>query len=351
MSLETAFLLAFAASLAALFAWGFRTLPGERWQFLASAATRRNAEGEWIGVNFTFYGFFSALAYTLAAALFVGLSAAAGIAPATAFAALAAVVAICMPASTWLVRVVEGKRYGFTVGGASFVGFLAAPLVAAAAGAVSRSLGGGGVPVTPFLAAMAIAYALGESVGRLACISFGCCYGKPVAETRGWMRRFTARYPFVFQGDTKKAAFASQLAGLPVVPIQAMTCVVLAACAWAGTALFLVGKAGAAFGLVVASTQIWRLYSETLRADYRGEGRISAYQWMAGAAGAFGLAFLALGPADAGSRPDLAAGLAALAGPGPIVFLEALFAVVFWKMGRSAQTGARISFHVHPDRI
>ncbi|MEZ5394673.1 MAG: hypothetical protein R2724_17825 [Bryobacterales bacterium] len=99
MRLETAFLLAFAAALAGLFWWGFRTLPGEGWQFLASTATRRNAEGEWIGVNFTFYGLFSALAYTLAAALFVALSAAAGIAPATAFVALAAVVAICMPAS------------------------------------------------------------------------------------------------------------------------------------------------------------------------------------------------------------------------------------------------------------
>ncbi|MCB1032287.1 MAG: hypothetical protein KDD47_00445, partial [Acidobacteria bacterium] len=175
MSFDNAFLLAFAAALGALFWWGFRTLPGEGWQFLASTATRRNAEGEWIGVNFTFYGLFSALAYTLAAALFVALCAAAGIAPVTAFAALAAVVAICMPASVLLVRLVEGKRHGFTVGGASFVGFLVAPAVAAAADALSEHLGTGPAPAMPFLAAMAIAYALGESVGRLACISFGCC--------------------------------------------------------------------------------------------------------------------------------------------------------------------------------
>ena len=36
MSFDNAFLLAFAAALGALFWWGFRTLPGEGWQFLAS---------------------------------------------------------------------------------------------------------------------------------------------------------------------------------------------------------------------------------------------------------------------------------------------------------------------------
>ena len=351
MSIETVFLAAFAVSLTALFAWGFRTLPREGWQFLACSATRRNPEGEWTGVNYTFYGLFSAAAYTAAAALFVALSASAGISAAAAFAALAAVVAICMPASTWLVRVVERKRYGFTVGGASFVGFVAAPLVAAGVGAVSERFGGGGVPVLPLLAAMAVAYALGESIGRLACISFGCCYGKPVSETRGWVRRLAERYPFVFLGETKKAAFASRLAGIPVVPIQAMTSVVLGAAAWAGTALILAGKPAAAFGGVVAGTQLWRLYSETLRADYRGEGRISAYQWMASAAAVAGVAVLIWGPDMGGPAPDLARGLSSISSPAAIVLLETLFAVVFWKMGRSTQTGSRISFHVRADRI
>ena len=30
------------------------------------------------------------------------------------------------------------------------------------------------------LAALAIGYILGEGLGRLACLSFGCCYGKPL---------------------------------------------------------------------------------------------------------------------------------------------------------------------------
>jgi hypothetical protein len=40
-----------------------------------------------------------------------------------------------------------------------------------------------------------------------------------------------------------------------------------------------------------------------------------------------------------------------MASPVVILFLEALFALVFWRMGRSTQTGSRISFHVDPERI
>jgi hypothetical protein len=136
-----------------------------------------------------------------------------------------------------------------------------------------------------------------------------------------------------------------------VLPIQALTSIVLGLTAWAGTALFLAGKPAVAFGGVAAATQLWRLYSETLRADYRGEGRISAYQWMAAAAALAGVAVLIWAPEPRVSSPNLAAGLSALASPAPILLLETLFALVFWKMGRSTQTGSRISFHVRADRI
>ena len=38
----------------------------------------------------------------------------------------------------------------------------------------------GSLPVLPTLAALAVGYAFGEGIGRLACISYGCCYGKPL---------------------------------------------------------------------------------------------------------------------------------------------------------------------------
>lgn len=351
MSLAILFLTLFAGALACLFRWAFRALPAERWQFLACAATRLEPGGQWRGVNFTYYGLFSALAYAAGAALFLVLSASAGATPPAAIAAVALVVAICLPASSWIVRIVERKRHGFTVGGGCFAGFVSAPLVLAAAGWASERYLGQALPLLPTLAAMALGYVAGESVGRLACISFGCCYGKPVSQTRGWARAVGTRFSFVFLGKTKKVAFASKLDGAPLVPIQALTSIVLATLAWLGTALFLSGRAGLAFALAVAGSQIWRIYSETLRADYLGEGKISAYQCMAGAVGAASLAVAALFPDAEPFTPDLARGLAALASPLVILFLEALFALVFWRMGRSAQTGSRISFHVDPERI
>lgn len=104
MSLAIVFLVALAGSFTALFWRGFRTLPAERWQFLACCATRRAPGGEWAGVNFTYYGLFSALAYTGGTALFLVLSAAAGAAPLAAVVSVALVVAVCLPprrSSAW----------------------------------------------------------------------------------------------------------------------------------------------------------------------------------------------------------------------------------------------------------
>ena len=58
----------------------------------------------------------------------------------------------------------------FTVGGASFVGIILAPLIVWMFNVTLDK----SIPIVPFLAAVSIAYALGEGVGRLACISFGC---------------------------------------------------------------------------------------------------------------------------------------------------------------------------------
>lgn len=237
------------------------------------------------------------------------------------------------------------------MGGGSFVGFLASPLVLMAVWAASERFLGRALPVLPTLAAMALGYVLGESVGRLACISFGCCYGKPVSQRRGLVRASASRFPFVFSGKTNKAAFASSLDGAPLVPIQAMTAIFLGAVAWFGAALYLSGRHAWAFVLAVGGSQLWRIYSETLRADDLGEGKISAYQWMAGMAVALSLGAGVWLRDAAPAAPDLAAGLAALASPASILFLEALFAVVFWRMGRSTQTGARISFHIHLERL
>ena len=66
-----------------------------------------------------------------------------------------------------------------------------------------------GIPVLPTFAAAAIAYVLGESIGRLACLSFGCCYGMPLREANPAVARLFHNHNLVIHGPTKKAAYAS----------------------------------------------------------------------------------------------------------------------------------------------
>src|ERR1035441_1631714 len=85
----------------------------------------------------------------------------------------------------------------------------------------------------------------------------------------------------VFHGDTKKAAYASGLAEEPLIPVQAITSIVFALAGLAGLGWFLAGSWRMAAIVPVIATWGWRAVSEGLRADHRGNSRISAYQVMA----------------------------------------------------------------------
>ena len=81
---------------------------------------------------------------------------------------------------------VERKRNTFTVAGAAFVATIVFPLLVLALRPLAARVLHCEIPVLPTFAAAAIAYVLAESIGRLACLSFGCCYGMPLrdAESR-----------------------------------------------------------------------------------------------------------------------------------------------------------------------
>src|SRR5262245_29019190 len=106
-----------------------------------------------------------------------------------------------------------------------------------------------------------------------------------------------------------------------------------------------------AFMLTIAVTQGWRSLSETLRADYRGGGRISAYQVMGVLAILLALSLLYLLPAEGAPTVDLPAGIEAAWHPAVVLFLQGLWALVFLLFGKSMVTGAEISFHLRHDRI
>jgi hypothetical protein len=330
--------------------WGFRHLPREKWQFLASLPSVRQPDGCWYGVNLTYYGFFNANAYVLATALAICLLAALGI-PFTGFFWIVAVLlGVCVPASKLIARLVEKKKHTFSVGGAAFVGILGGPPLVWGVGRVLEAKMGFELPLAATLAALAIAYAVGEGVGRLACISFGCCYGKPLSRTHPLIRRLFGSYNFVFQGATKKIAFADGLEGEPVVPVQAVTAILYCAAAVVGLALFFGQWYQTAFLEAVVVTQVWRFFSEFLRADYRGAGRISKYQVMSLAAAAAGVLLVLFCPPSIVAA-DIRAGLRILWQPGVLVFLQVLWLVIFIYTGKSQVTGAKIHFHVLQDRI
>jgi hypothetical protein len=330
--------------------WGFTILPRERWQILASLPLIKDPQGRWQGLNITWYGVISASSLAAAAGLVVVMLGAVGASLTAVAAVMLPLISLSYPAARLVARVVEGKAYTFTVAGAFFVGLLAAPWLVLL---VRQALGpaAAGLPPVAACAAVAVAYAFGEGLGRLACISFGCCYGKPLEESPAWMRRLFGGRGFVFRGATKKASYEGRLEGRRLVPIQAMTAVLYVACGLVCLRLFLAGAFGWALMAAIAVTQGWRALSEVWRADYRGRRRMSAYQWMALAAIAYAAAVAFVLPPAAAPAPRVGQGLALLWSPGVLLVLQGLWLGALLYTGRSRVTGSLISFHVVRERI
>lgn len=348
----TATLLITALILAGYLWWGFTILPAERWQILASVPQRKNETGGWHGINFTWYGLLTANAHLAAVATLLVLLGSVGVTP-QAIALLAVTMLLCcVPASRLVARMVEKKTDTFTVGGAVFVGIIITPLVIMLLNRFAGQQPGFRFPVMATWAALTIAYTFGEGLGRLACISFGCCYGKPLDGTTPFLVRLLSGSGFVFHGNTRKIVYAGGLEAVPVIPVQAMTAVLYTSCGLITTALFLASHQTAAFLVALITTQTWRSYSETLRADYRGEGRVSPYQIMGLAGILYAVAMAILLYRDEAVAPAmLKVGLLGLWQPAMILFLQGIWLVIFLYTGRSTITGASMQFHIHQDRI
>jgi prolipoprotein diacylglyceryltransferase len=241
---------------------------------------------------------------------------------------------------------VEKKKHTFSVGGASFTGIIIGPGVIFL---VNLSIGKWlefQIPLLETMAAIFIAYALGEGIGRLACISFGCCYGKPLEECHPLIKRIFQRRHFVFWGKTKKIAYAQQLEGQAVVPIQALTAVIYAGTGLFSLYLFLKGFTGTALIITLIMTQGWRFVSEFLRADYRGGARISVYQVMTLFAIVYTIVLASYIKEPEQGVPNLLSGIISLWNPGLIIFLVVLWVVSFVYAGKSNVTCSSIKIQV-----
>ena len=329
-----------------LLTWGCLHLPGERWQMLAAIPWKKGEDGLWRGVNLTFYGFFIATSQFLALCLLLILLGAARVSLAGGLLAIAMVLAVAIPAARVVAILVEKKRHTFTIGGASFVGILIAPWAILLAERAVNHVLPCRLPMLPVLTAMTIAYVLGEGLGRLGCISFGCCYGKPLKECSPFLQRLFGRSAFIFQGATKKAIYEGQLAGEPLVPIQAITSILCCLTATVASFLFLRGHFQAALILSITVSQLWRIFSETWRADFRGFSRISAYQKMGGAAVLYILVIALFIPVPQMAVPAVGLGLGLLWQPGLLLGLQLLWLLFFVIFGRSTVTRSTLSFQL-----
>jgi hypothetical protein len=330
--------------------WGNRTLPAERWQMIAAVPLTKGSNGAWRGLNLTFYGFFSATASTFGVALMIVLLASLGTPLPAAAAVIAIMMLISVPASKILAWVIEGKRNTFTIAGAAFLASLILPPGLFLAQRLLAAWFEVKVYAMPMLAAAAIVYALSEAIGRMACLSFGCCYGKPLRELSPRLARVFGYFPLVFHGSTKKVAYASGLTEEPLIPLQTITSAVFTTAGLIGLGFFFAGHWRLA-GLVPAlSTWGWRALSECLRADHRGDSRISVYQVMAFIAMGYLAVMLTVLPSD-GPTPDLVAGLATVTSAGMIVTLQTVWVVLFLYYGRSRVTSSVVSFHVVAERV
>lgn len=338
------FIVSIALMLGLVFSWGFFHLTAEQWQVLASVPFQKQPDGSWKAMTFTYYGLLSACSYVFALAIFIVLAGSIGLPAYACIYYMLPLLAVCVPASRIVAGIVEGKTTTFTVGGAAFVGVTAGPWITLGISELLEKLAGIRADSVAVLAAMAMAYAFGESLGRLACLSFGCCYGKRLEDCDPITRKIFASKHFVFHGKTKKAVYESSLEGQKLVPIQAITSLVFAfvglGCSW----LFLEGFFRLSVVLCLVCTQGWRLLSEFLRADYRGEGKISAYQVMGIAGILYCLVVIPLMPGSENkTAPDVLKGLQTLVSIELILTLQTVWAAIFIYTGKSKVLQSKVS--------
>ena len=345
------FIIILATIIFTVLGWGFVTLPKERWQMVAALPMKKCGQGEWKGLNLTWYGLLSANAYTFGVAIAIVLAASAQVPIPALVLITILLLGITIPASKIIAGIVEKKNGTLTVGGAVFAGAVAAPWLIAL---VNQTLGdtyGFYVPVAVMMACVSIAYTIGESLGRLACLSFGCCYGKPLSQCSPRTRKIFSRFNVVFTGKTKKVAYASGLDGEKMIPIQMITAVIYAVSGLVGVWLFLEGMAGLALIETMLVTQVWRVVSEFYRADYRGDRTFSMYQIMALVAIAYIALMLVIFPETRTAAISLDKGLGALWSAGMILFLQGVWVLSFLHAGRSSVTDSTIAFQVVEDNI
>ncbi|MBU2510983.1 prolipoprotein diacylglyceryl transferase [bacterium] len=331
--------------------WGFKFLPKEKWQVLGTIPIAKTPDGNWSGLNLTYYGFFNGIAATIAVAIVLILLGAAYIPFSAGILFVLGILVFAAPSAKIIARLVEKKPCTLSIGAASFVGIILAPWIAVGVQTLFARLQLPNIEIMVLMAAISTGYAFGEGIGRLSCISFGCCYGKPVSQLPRYLQFIFRHANFVFLGKTKKIAYAHALDEKEILPIQGITSIIYFISGLTGTFLFLQGSFRASFLITLATTQLWRIVSEFLRADFRGEGKLSVYQYMAILSVIYSVGISLLFYDIPVLSTSISQGLSLMWNLPVILFLQALWLAVFISTGRSKVISAELSFHVKMENI
>ncbi len=177
-----------------------------------------------------------------------------------------------------------------------------------------------------------------------------CGYVAKVGEAQGEVHVALAHRHHAVHRITKKIAYESQLDGVPVVPIQALTATLYVVTALLAVWLYLHGWFAISLITAMGITQLWRVYSETLRADHRGASKISVYQILALATAVISALYAAAFRGSTKELPNLVNGLEAIWSVGPLLALQILGLIIFYYTGRSEVTQAQLRIHVCHDK-
>ena len=187
-----------------------------------------------------------------------------------------------------------------TVGFVSWGGYLGTLAFAAAFGAAT------GIPCLAILDRLLPLLFVCTAFGRLGCLTYGCCYGRP--SPRGL--RWTAP-------DAKVVRLLGAAVGsLPRVPVQLVS---VAVGLVAATLTWILGRLDGAMGTPTLFGVLWYCLARIAVEQLRDEPRFGALGWTRGqwvAAGLAGLCLVALMLLDPGVRVTAARGSLALLSPG-----------------------------------
>jgi len=330
--------------------WGIKNLPHEKWQFIATFPEKKTDDC-WEGINLTYYGLFNANSYTISVFIFLVLTSSIQISPLKTIILTTIILGVCIPASKIVARIVENKPGTLTIGGASFVGIVITPFIITVLNNF-LFINDGKIPVLPVLSAIAISYTFGESLGRLACLSFGCCYGKKLNESGKMVQGIFKNFNHIFYGKTKKISYASSLEGEKVIPVQSVTSILYLFTGIISLLLFFNKFFAFSLILSVTVTQLWRFFSETLRADFRGNMKISAYQIMSFISILYVVVLRFIYKNDFIPKSlSVVYSFDYLYNVPVLIFLEILWVLTFLWTGKSIVTGSKIKFYVNYDKI